>query len=63
MKHRWDDVRQLSRLLEAEAAGMPIDHALASRIAAALADRHPDIRDTLLRICERMQAQDYPLSA
>ncbi len=57
MSHRWHDVRQLSDLLEAEAAGQPFDRTHARHLAHSLAERHPEIRQSLRLICDRFEAE------
>lgn len=57
MLHLMNDMRKLSRLLEAECDGLPFDRAEARELAARLAQDCPAMGQTMLRISERMVAE------
>jgi len=56
MKPRHHDLWQLSELLEAESEGRPFDRAAAHHLALRLAERHPEIGQTMRLICDRVAA-------
>ena len=62
MTHNLQDLRQLSALLEAEATGRPFDRDHAHNLASRLAERHPEIRQSMHQICERIGSGGQPRS-
>jgi hypothetical protein len=54
MKYSWTEIKQLERLLAAEAAGEQIDRRQAHRLAAQLAELCPNIRGTMRLVQDRM---------
>lgn len=54
MAQRWNDIRQLAALIEAESLGRDFDRRRASALADELAERHPEISGSLGLIRERM---------
>lgn len=56
MPNRLHDIRHLASLIEAEAEGRPVDRQAALRLAAELAERHPDIRASMQLIQRRMSS-------
>lgn len=57
MKYRWEEIDQLAEILEAEAAGHPIDVEHARSLAAQLSELCPDIALTMRRVVERFSLQ------
>lgn len=57
MLHLMNDMRKLSRLLEAESEGHPFDRAEARDLANKLAQACPDMGQSMRRICDRMVAE------
>lgn len=55
-KEGWDEIMQLARILDAEAEGRPVDRDDARRLAEHLAATCPGIRNTMLRVRDRMAA-------
>jgi hypothetical protein len=51
---RWQDVRQLASMIEAEAEGRFIDRALAAVLAKRVARKHPHISASMTMIMRRM---------
>jgi hypothetical protein len=62
MTQNLQDLRQLSALLEAEATGRPFDRDHAHHLACRLAERHPEIGQSMRLICDRIRAdrQSHP---
>ncbi len=56
MRKNWDEIARMARYLDAEAQGRPVDRDDARRLAEYLAATCPGIRDTMLRIRDRMAA-------
>ncbi len=54
MTQNLQELRQLSALLEAEASGRPFDRDHAHHLANRLAERHPEIRQSMRLICDRV---------
>ena len=54
--NRWQDIRQLATIIEAEAEGRLIDREQAVALARELARHHPQIGQSLNLIVERMRA-------
>ncbi|MDA8232274.1 MAG: hypothetical protein M0006_13125 [Magnetospirillum sp.] len=54
MKPARHELRQLSHILEAEAEGRPFDRDHARDLAARIANVHPEIRQSMRMICERL---------
>ena len=54
MTQNLQDLRQLSTLLEAEASGRPFDRDHAHHLASRLAERHPEICQSMRLICDRI---------
>ncbi len=54
MSQNLHELRQLSALLEAEATGRPFDRAHAHHLATRLAERLPEIGQSMRLICERV---------
>lgn len=52
---RWQDVRQLATLIEAEAEGHLVDRDLAIALARRLAEQHPQIEASMELVVQRMQ--------
>jgi hypothetical protein len=50
----WNDMIELSRLLEAEFHGKPFDRMRARDLAYTLLPQHPEIRHTLRHVHERL---------
>lgn len=53
MQYRWEEIDQLADLLEAEAAGQPVDSEQARVLAERLISLCPDIAKTMSRVVER----------
>lgn len=53
MQYRWEEIDQLAEILEAEAAGQPIDMARARALAQRLTELCPDIARTMTMVIER----------
>ena len=53
MQYRWEEIDLLAELLEAEAAGQPIDHGQARDLAERLTELCPDIARTMRRVVDR----------
>ncbi|HTH17910.1 MAG TPA: hypothetical protein VL974_14725 [Magnetospirillum sp.] len=58
MDYRLHEMHQLSELLEAEANGHPFDRARARLLAGALAEYHPEIRNSMRLICDRLERHE-----
>ncbi len=54
MTTRWDDIRLLADMIEAEAEGREIDRRQADLLAARLAERLPGIRASMGLVRHRM---------
>ncbi|HLO78575.1 MAG TPA: hypothetical protein VK196_19140 [Magnetospirillum sp.] len=54
---RWQDIRQLASLIEAEAEGRPVDRDLAVTLARRLAERHPHIQASMGLVVRRMAGE------
>lgn len=54
---RWQDIRQLARIIEAEAEGHPIDRDLAVALAHRLAENHPQIRGSMDLVVRRLKGE------
>lgn len=57
MKYRWEEIDQLAEILEAEAAGHPVDSNRALELAERLVALCPDIARTMKRVVERFAPQ------
>lgn len=55
MEYRWHEIRELSQLLEAEAAGRDVDRGRARHLADRLAEHHPEISRSMRLITDRMR--------
>lgn len=53
MKYRWEEIDQLAEILEAEAAGRPVDYRQARNLAERLVTLCPDIARTMNLAAER----------
>jgi hypothetical protein len=53
MQYRWEEIDQLAEILEAEAAGHPVDLDRARDLAEKLTQLCPDIAGTMSRAMER----------
>lgn len=51
---RWNDIRRLATIIEAESEGRLIDRDLAVALARTLAQRHPDIGASMELVVRRM---------
>lgn len=51
---RWNDIRRLATIIEAESEGRLIDRDLAAALARAPAERHPDIGASMELVVRRM---------
>lgn len=51
---RWNDIRRLATIIEAESEGRLIDRDLAVALARTLAERHPDIGASMELVVRRM---------
>lgn len=54
---RWDDIRQLANLIEAEAAGRQVDRDLVVSLARQVALHHPQIKNSMGLVVERMSVR------
>lgn len=54
MNVAWNEIRELSALMEAEANGHMIDRLQAAKLAQRLSECHPEISATMELICARM---------
>jgi hypothetical protein len=54
MLHLFPELKELGEHLEAEAEGRPFDRRRAHHLAARVAELHPDIRNTMQRVGERL---------
>lgn len=54
---RWQDIRQLASIIEAEAEGRAIDHELAVALASRLAENHPHIRGSMDLVVLRLRGE------
>jgi len=54
MQYRWEEIDQLAEILEAEAAGQPIDVELARSLAEKLTELCPDIARTMHLVIDRV---------
>lgn len=54
MQYRWEEIDQLTEILEAEAAGQPFDLDLARTLAERLTELCPDIARTMRLVMERV---------
>jgi hypothetical protein len=54
MSYPWQELSQLARILEDEAAGKAIDHDRAFHLARFLEERHPEIGNSMRLISDRM---------
>lgn len=61
MSQNLHELRQLSALLEAEATGRPFDRVRAHHLAARLAERLPEIGQSMRLICERVAPEGQAL--
>lgn len=52
---RWNDIRQLATLIEAESEGRLIDRELAIDLARRLARQHPHIEASMRLVVERLE--------
>ncbi|MGE5517866.1 MAG: hypothetical protein ACM31D_18845 [Bacteroidota bacterium] len=52
---RWQDIRQLAGIIEAEAEGRAFDRDLALALAHRLAEQHPHIRGTMTLVVNRLR--------
>jgi hypothetical protein len=57
MQYRWEEIDQLAAILEAEAAGHPVDVNRARELAERLIRLCPDIAKTMNRVVERFGPQ------
>lgn len=57
MKYRWEEIDQLAEILEAEAAGRPVDYQQARSLAERLVTLCPDIARTMNLAAERFAVQ------
>lgn len=55
MRYRWDEIDQLATILEAEAAGQPVNSEIARELATRLKDLCPDIARTMSMVAERFE--------
>ncbi|CAA7616712.1 conserved hypothetical protein [Candidatus Terasakiella magnetica] len=55
MRYRWDEIDQLATILEAEAAGQPVNSEAARELATRLRDLCPDIARTMSMVAERFE--------
>lgn len=55
--YTWEEIDQLSALLEAESQGNPVDADEACRVAAKLSQIYPEIAGTMNRIIGRFAPQ------
>lgn len=53
MQYRWEEIDQLTEILEAEAAGHPVDEAKARDLAERLTRLCPEIARTMKLVIER----------
>lgn len=54
---RWQDIRQLANMIEAEAEGHPIDRDQAVALARRLAENHPQIRGSMDLVVRRLKGE------
>jgi hypothetical protein len=54
MQYRWEEIDQLAEILEAEAAGQPIDIERARSLAHKLTELCPDIARTMHLVIDRV---------
>lgn len=54
MQYRWEEIDQLAEILEAEAAGQPIDVEKACTLAQKLTELCPDIARTMRLVIDRV---------
>jgi hypothetical protein len=54
--NRWNDIRRLATIIEAEAEGRLIDRELAVSLARQLAEHHPQIQASMALVVQRMSA-------
>lgn len=52
---RWQEIRQLARLIEDEAEGRPVDRDMAAALAHRLAEHHPQISGSMTLVVQRMR--------
>lgn len=57
MQYRWEEIDQLAEILEAEAAGHPVDVNRARELAERLIRLCPDIARTMNRVVDRFAPQ------
>jgi hypothetical protein len=51
----WEEIEQFTRILEAEAAGHPVDSNHAASLARTLADHYPAIARSMHLAIERLE--------
>lgn len=54
---RWQDIRQLAKMIEAEAEGHPIDQDQAIALARRLAENHPQIQGSMDLVVRRLKGE------
>ncbi|MGE5477814.1 MAG: hypothetical protein ACM3Q1_14240 [Bacteroidales bacterium] len=54
---RWQDIRQLARIIEAEAEGLTFDRDQALALARRLAENHPHIRGSMDLVVRRLHGE------
>ncbi len=57
MQYRWEEIDQLTEILEAEVAGHPVDTDRARELAERLTRLCPDIAKTMSRVVERFGSE------
>lgn len=58
MDYRLHEIQQLAEILEHEATGRPFDRTHAHKLAVTLAEHQPEIRNSMMLICERLKHGD-----